>query len=38
MPPIPDKNGMPVLDITTLNDFEEAELPSFSKKVVSSEN
>lgn len=38
MPPIPDKNGMPVLDITTLNDFDLVQLPSFSQKAVSSEN
>ncbi|MBK6836617.1 MAG: hypothetical protein IPG89_21130 [Bacteroidetes bacterium] len=38
MLPVPDKKGMPVLDITSLNDFDLVELPSIKQKAIITEN
>jgi len=38
MLPVPDKKGMPVLDITSINDFDLVEIPAFKQKAVISEN
>lgn len=38
MLPVPHKNGMPVLDITSLNDFDLVELPSIKQKAIITEN
>lgn len=38
MLPVSDKKGMPVLDITTINDFDLVEIPAFKQKAIISKN